>query len=482
MFFRLGVLNVRRQLTRSMLVILTLAMAAISLTYSLAMQEIPPLRVAPFLSNFTGGQILAIPFCWAGQQTSDMTGQQTFRSANLVPSGASWLEWFFPELYSRGFWVPAASAPREFFTATEVAELAAFAGVDRAVTTPTLPVVVHALGDIGIVDYRLRIAPLANHIMDLTRDRKQVDQFMHQADGIFFNDNASILKNKQRYRQAGHPVELLLPQLDQNGQLDLQQASSIELPFGAYLKVPTRTVTWMDPLNGAVSEVGHFTGDIAWVGQTAWQEIEALVGGGRDLPISNLTLRVADLQDLDTTIAALSEAFPQFTFFNIGSVEDRFFHAGMMEYFRQAPRSVWSQGEAVNLVMPTSFSRVTAGLLILIAAILLGGHMLTGVAARHQEIGTLRALGARRRDILALGFSEAVTLTVIGVTAGFFPLRLLGFIMQLRGGQPFMMALFGLIVEYSQILSIALAASLLFALFPVWRLATVAPMEVLRHE
>ncbi|NLW17877.1 MAG: hypothetical protein GX033_09640, partial [Firmicutes bacterium] len=47
MFVRLGMLNIQRQMGRSLLVLATLALAAISLTYSLFVRDIPPLRVAP---------------------------------------------------------------------------------------------------------------------------------------------------------------------------------------------------------------------------------------------------------------------------------------------------------------------------------------------------------------------------------------------------------------------------------------------------
>lgn len=478
MFFRLGMLNVRRQLTRSMLVILTLALAAISLTYSLAMQEIPPLRVAPFLSRLTGGQILVMPLRWAGQHTSDVTGAQQFRSAHLLPSGMSWLEWFYPELYKQGFWLPSGETPSEFIAPEVIESLADFPGVDAIVVTPMLSAVIHSE---GVIDYPIRLAPLTENIVELTASHRRPDQFALHATGLFFNSSARILKDKPAYEQPGQPIDFWLPQLDADKKLDYGNAELCTLPFASYLDVPTREVYWPDPLAGLQSEVGLFTGDIVWVGKESWQELIAQVGGSTALPIGNLVLQT-DLQIVDATIARLSAAFPKLTFVNLSQVENRLFQTGAMELFHRAPRGIVSRVEQLGLVMPASFHRIFSYLLVLIAAILLGGHMLTGVAARNQEIGTLRALGARRRDILALGISETIALTFIGVTIGFFPLRVLGFIMQLRGGQPFLMVALRTLLEYGQILGLALVASLSFALFPVWRLSTVAPMEVLRNE
>ena len=108
--------------------------------------------------------------------------------------------------------------------------------------------------------------------------------------------------------------------------------------------------------------------------------------------------------------------------------------------------------------------------------------MLTGVAARNKEIGMLRALGARRRDVLVLGASETGFLTFIGVTAGFVALRALGLMLELRSGQPVLSVLGRVFLEYSQVLGLSVAVSLFFALLPIWQLSRVTPMEVLRHE
>lgn len=483
MFFRLGILNVQRQLARSALVVVALAMAAISLTNSLALQEIPPLRIAPFLNRFTGGHILVIPFRWAGQQLSDITGSQKYGPTHLVPSGTSWLEWFYPQLYEQGFWVPLGETPTEFIATELVGELGTFPGVEKVITVPMLPVVVRAIGSTGEVDYPVRIAPLTEEIRQLTADRQQPNQFALADRGIFLNQTASVLREKPKYQRPGVEVELLLPQLDAGGKLDFAAATSYSVPFGAYLQVPTREVTWIDSVGATLTEEGRLITDIAWIGADSWQEIVAQVTGGSvSLPISNVVLRVEDLQILEPAIANLSKAYPDLTFVSLGEVEERIFHTGHLEQFTYAPRGVWSTPGEPRLTMPISFSRIFSYLLVLIAAILLGGNMLTGVAARNQEIGTLRAIGARRRDILVLGFSETVALTMIGCTLGFLPLRLFGVIMQLRGGQAFLNVLLGVIREYAQICGLTLAAALLFALLPVWRLASVAPMEVLRNE
>ncbi|NLW16370.1 MAG: ABC transporter permease [Firmicutes bacterium] len=435
------------------------------------------------MSRFTGGHILVIPFRWVGQQLTDITGTTKYEPTHLLASGSSWLDWFYPQFYEQGFWVPLGEQPNEFIDPNLTAELATFPGVEAVVTIPMLPVVVQGFGPGGRVDYPLRIAPLTEEIQQLTADRRQPDQFALANTGIFFNKPAPVLREKVPYQQQGEAVDLLLPQLDDRGRLDFTEPISYTLPFGAYLQVPTREVAWMDPVGGTLTEEGRLAVDIAWIGQVSWQEIVNQVSSnGAAIPISNLVLRVEDLQILEPTIAELNATYPDLTFVSLGEVEERIFHTGHLEQFSQAPQNVWRLPGQPRLTIPISFSRIFAYLLVLIAAILLGGHMLTGIASRQQEIGTLRALGARRRDIIILGFSETVALTLIGATLGFFPLRLFGVIMQLRGGQAFLDVLLAFIREYVQICGLTLAAALLFSLLPVWRLSSVAPMEVLRNE
>ena len=478
MFFRLGILNVRRQLARSLLVVLTLALAAISLTYSLAMQAIPPLRVAPFLSRFTGGEIFVVPIRWAGQDTGDVTGNQQYRPARLTASGASWLQWFFPEFYSDGFWFPVEGTLTEFIAPDMIESMQTFPGVDAALSIPTLPVIVRS--NVGEVDVPIQISPFTRTLQELVT----LSPTTLPTTGVFLNENAPVLKQISAYEQPpGQDVNFLLPKFEPNGHINYGEAVDYRLPFQSHVQVPTREVYWMDTAKGGVvSEVGYFTGDIAWIGEESWQELVSLISGDQPLPVSNLVLRVESLQVLDETLAALKAAYPQYTFLNMAQIEERFFQAGYMELFQAAPRSVVQQTEQLRLTIPASFNRVYSYLLVLIAGVLLGGHMLTGAAARNQEIGTLRALGARRRDIMTLGLSETIALTLIGVTIGFFPIRLLGIIMQLRGGQAFLIVMLGILLEYGQILALSLAAALTFALFPIWRLSTVAPMEVLRNE
>ena len=483
MFLRLGTLNIRRQLARSLLVIVTLALAAISLTYSLSYQHITPPVVASFLGGFAGGEILVAPIRWAGQQVTDVTGESNYRYTRLVASGMSWLEWFYPELYTQGFWTREGESPNEFFQQSDLQRLKQFPGITEVVVTPMLPTVIHTQGS----DYPVRLAPSSSRLSQFACEAYLGDLPEIPA-GLLVNEWMDQPKGTY---QSGDLVQLWLPQVDASAspRVNYVDAAAIELPFSGYLQLPTRTAAWWGPgeeiwamAPSWQSELGKFRGNIAWLDQSTWSGLLRQAGVADQLPVANLALRLDDPQQLDEIIVNLGQAFPGLTFINMGSVEDRLFSTGSLEYFRRAPKESYSIADQTELVVPASFNRILGLLFILIAGFLLGGHVLTNAAARHQEIGTLRALGARRRDILLLVISEVATLVFIGVTSGFLPIRLFGAIMELRGGQPLLTVLLRMLSEYGQVLGLALGTSIVFAFFPIWRLASLSPMEVLRHE
>jgi ABC-type antimicrobial peptide transport system permease subunit len=120
-------------------------------------------------------------------------------------------------------------------------------------------------------------------------------------------------------------------------------------------------------------------------------------------------------------------------------------------------------------------------------AVLIGGvgmlnAMLMSVLERTREIGVLRALGWRRREVVAMILQEALVLGVVGGICGI----LLGMGLAWALGQ--IPAVKGMVEPaYSpQLLILALAVALitgmLGGLYPAWRATRMRPVEALRYE
>jgi ABC-type antimicrobial peptide transport system permease subunit len=127
------------------------------------------------------------------------------------------------------------------------------------------------------------------------------------------------------------------------------------------------------------------------------------------------------------------------------------------------------------------------GWILGIFAVLVGGlgmmnAMLMSVFERTREIGVLRALGWRRRRVIALVLGEALALALIGALLGVG----LGIgLIQLASRAP---AVGGFLsgVAYPAIVAQALLTALglgaLGGIYPAWRAARLAPVEAMRAE
>lgn len=135
-----------------------------------------------------------------------------------------------------------------------------------------------------------------------------------------------------------------------------------------------------------------------------------------------------------------------------------------------------------------AFNQITTILTLFLAAIaaislLVGGIgimniMLVSVTERTREIGIRKAVGAKRRDILAQFLIEAVVLSVIGGLIGIL----------LGAGIAQLVNTFDVIttVVSPQAVTLAvgfsIAVGVFFGIYPAWRAAQLNPIEALRYE
>ncbi len=120
-----------------------------------------------------------------------------------------------------------------------------------------------------------------------------------------------------------------------------------------------------------------------------------------------------------------------------------------------------------------------AAVSLLVAGVLIMNVMLVAVSQRTQEIGLLKALGARRSQVLALFLTEALYLALLGAVAGvlvgFAGIWLLGSLYPDFTFRPPVWAVAGAVL-------ISMSCGMLFGILPARRAARLDPVAALARR
>jgi putative ABC transport system permease protein len=118
-----------------------------------------------------------------------------------------------------------------------------------------------------------------------------------------------------------------------------------------------------------------------------------------------------------------------------------------------------------------------AAISLLVGGIGIMNIMLANIYERTKEIGTLRALGAQRRTILAQFLFEAVTLTGVGGVLGVAIGLLIAMLIKYSAGMPTIVTPGSVIVA----LTVSIFTGIVFGTHPAWKAANLSPIEALRR-
>jgi putative ABC transport system permease protein len=121
---------------------------------------------------------------------------------------------------------------------------------------------------------------------------------------------------------------------------------------------------------------------------------------------------------------------------------------------------------------------VVSSIALLAAGVGIMNIMLVSVTERTREIGVRRAIGAKRRNIMAQFILEAVVLCevggVIGVVLGILGGNILAWFMKVPPAVPVDWIVLGLVL--------CSIVGIVFGTYPAWKAANLDPIESLRYE
>jgi putative ABC transport system permease protein len=119
-----------------------------------------------------------------------------------------------------------------------------------------------------------------------------------------------------------------------------------------------------------------------------------------------------------------------------------------------------------------------AAIALVVGSIGIANIMIVSVTERTREIGVMKAVGARERDILQLFLVEALVLGLIGAIGGVVAGLAAGFLAVTIMGWPMHFPVDWMLVA----VAVGIVASVFSGLYPAWRAARVDPIEALRRE
>jgi putative ABC transport system permease protein len=185
--------------------------------------------------------------------------------------------------------------------------------------------------------------------------------------------------------------------------------------------------------------------------------------------VSTITVQVASEEQIDRAIQEIGSLLRE----RHRTAEDDFVISSQRDFL-----------ETINQVtgMFTAFLGSVAGISLVVGGIGIMNIMLVSVTERTREIGIRKAVGARRKDILAQFMIEAIVVSVtggaIGVLLGAGLSRLVGRVNLGMQSIPSIVAPESVLLAFS----VSAVVGLFFGIYPALRAARLNPIDALRYE
>lgn len=141
-----------------------------------------------------------------------------------------------------------------------------------------------------------------------------------------------------------------------------------------------------------------------------------------------------------------------------------------------AQQALETVGSVTGLL--TSLLAGIAGISLVVGGIGIMNIMLVTVTERTKEIGLLKSIGARDKDILTQFLIEAIVLTLLGGAIGMTLGIILSFIISSIINIPFVVSPSAILLA----VGVSSGVGLVFGYYPAQRAAKLSPIEALRYE
>lgn len=133
--------------------------------------------------------------------------------------------------------------------------------------------------------------------------------------------------------------------------------------------------------------------------------------------------------------------------------------------------------QTVTTLLTTMIAAIS-GISLVVGGVGVMNIMLVSVTERTREIGLLKAIGAKQKDILAQFLIESVVMSSIGGFIGIVLGVSGAYVVSLVAGIPFVLSIPWILLA----VGISSLVGLVFGIYPARRAAHLSPIDALRHE
>ncbi len=152
-------------------------------------------------------------------------------------------------------------------------------------------------------------------------------------------------------------------------------------------------------------------------------------------------------------------------------------HRGVQDFKIAIPEELLRQSQRTQQIFNVVMGCI-AGISLVVGGIGIMNIMLASVLERTREIGIRRALGARRRDILAQFLVESLLVSLIGGVAGIALGYLIPQLITLYAGWTTIVPVWTIALAFG----VAAAVGIGFGIYPARQAALLNPIDALRYE
>ncbi|MGE5654690.1 MAG: ABC transporter permease, partial [Bacillota bacterium] len=415
MFIRLGFLNVSRNLARSLMAIISMAVAAVFFTTTISLTGGYPKDGYRMYSQMIGGEVAAYAAKFTGALPTE-NHAIPWKLVTPVPEATTDLPVFRPEIFAEGF-LSMGGSGISTFSPQDIQRIASQPGVQGAYPYYLMPGRVEAWNGPGV----FYSAPLRGR--DLAVEDPEIARFLVEGRYFSVEDYSKPVAIISRYQMApegvksaelGDWIRIKIPTITMRDGLPIynyQQFIERELEVIGILELPTRIVSWINEFGLWEQEQIYWHTSEIQLPLGTWQTLYRHAGGSDYQPVQ-VSVNVPDMSTLENRVSELNQSFPEFSFISIPNQAQTAWSKQLIERTYRAPKGLLQYPEPwQHSALALDLRGLLLSLLYLIAGIIVAGNMLRSVRERKDEMGVLKAIGARRVDVVVMVLTEAALIS-----------------------------------------------------------------------